>query len=135
MTEISNDPETTLFLDGLQKIVVDLNKARTQDAEAVAMIGSLADRLIKDGGAEDWAGFKDSLDAETLQSLSAKLGREIEDSGNNGQIKLAYAMQAVAASLVGARFSDIRVAKGVELLDDFIFAARDYYVRNAPKPN
>lgn len=135
MTELSNDPKTAVFLDGLQKVLVDLNAARTRDPEAVALIGSLAERLMKDTKADNWDVFKSELSAETRDQLVNTFGREIEDSGNKGQIKLAYAMQAVATSLVGARFNDERIVKGVELLDDFIVAARDFYVRNAPKPN
>ena len=124
-----------LFLDGLTKIVVDLDKARTRDAEAVALIGSLAHRMVQDTGQSDWIGLKRSLSADTLNGVIGKLSREIDASAAKGQIKLAYAMQAIAASLVGDRFEDRRIAMGIKLLDDFIAAASDYYVRNAQKPN
>jgi hypothetical protein len=129
------DPKSDHFLDGLVKIVTDLEKARTRDPEVVAMIGSLADRLINDAGKSDWPEVKASLSAEERKSLIGTFSREIQDSGSKGEIKTAYAMQAIAASLVGAGFDSERITTGVDLLDTFIAASRDYFVRNAPKPN
>lgn len=135
MTETTDDPKTTAFLEGLTLIMVDLDKARTHGPNVVAMIGSLADRLCTDAGKSDWPEVKAGLGKAELQSLIDTLSHEIEDSGKKGEIKPAYAMQAIAASLVGSTFSDERVSMGVALLDDFITDARNFFVANRPVPN
>ena len=124
-----------LFLDGLVKIVTDLDKGGTKDPEMLARIGSLADRLITRTETEDWSAFKKGLGADERKSIVGTFSREIEDSGNSGDIRTAYAMQAIAASIIGDGFNDERITPGVGLLDRYITAARNFYVRNAPKPN
>ncbi len=133
--ETTEDPRTEVLLDGLQKILVDLDQVRQRDPETMMLIGSLADRLCKDAGQPDWQEVKAALDDTARQSLIDTLSREIEDSGKKGEIKPAYAMQAIAASLVGAGLSDERVSAGIALLDDFITAARGFFQSNKPAVN
>jgi len=133
--ETTQDARTELLLDGLQKILVDLDQVRQRDPETMMLIGSLADRLCVDAGQPDWTEVKASLGDAERQSLIDTFSRKIEDSGNKGEIKPAYAMQAIAASLVGANMTDERVTKGIALLDDFITAARGFFQRNKSAVN
>ncbi len=133
--ETTTDARTELLLDGLQKILVDLNKVRTRDAETMMLIGSLADRLCNKAGKTSWPEVKAGLGDDERQSLIDTFSREIEDSGNKGEIKSAYAMQALATSLVGDKMTDERVTRGIALLDDFITAARGFFQRNKPAVN
>ena len=133
--ETTENARTEVLLDGLQKILVDLDQVRQRDPGTMMLIGSLADRLCVDAGQASWPEVKAALDDAARQSLIDKLSREIEDSGKKGEIKPAYAMQAIAASLVGSGMSDERVSGGIALLDDFITAARDFFVHNKPAVN
>jgi len=134
-TNASDDAKIAVFLDGLAEILADLDKISTSDPETTMLIGSLADRLCTDAGKDTWPEVKASLDDAERQSLVDTLAREIADSGKKRQIKTAYAMQAIAASLVGSRLADQRVSAGVALLDDFIAASRDFFQRNRPAAN
>ena len=129
------DKKAEAFASGLATILTDLDKGRRSDPEMSARIGSLADSLIKKVGAANWSDLKQRLSEADRRSTIDTLAREITDSGEKGDLRTAYAMQAVATSLVGAGFSDSRVTPGVDLLDRYIAAARDFFVANAPKPN
>ena len=129
------DRATEIFLDGLARILTDLKVVQKRDAEAVAMIGSLADRLIGSSGEKDWKSMKAGLTPEQRKSVIGTLTREIDDSSRRGQKKIAYAMQIAATSLIGDRFEDRRIAPGIQLLDSFIASSRDYFVRNAQPEN
>jgi len=129
------DPRINIYLDGLSKILVDLKKAAEHDSEAVMLIGSLADRLISEAGKTDWPEVKQGLSDAEHNSLVGTFSRKIADAEGEGRVKMAYALQAIATSLVGSRLDDERIAPGVELLDDFIAASRDFFRRNAPKAN
>lgn len=129
------DAKTEIFLDGLIKIVSDIDKGGRKDPDMVLRVGSLADQLIKSAGKPNWSAFKAGLSATERNNMIATFSREIEDSGEKGNIRMAYAMQAVAASIVGDGFDDERITPGIALLDRYIVASRDFFIRNAPKPN
>jgi hypothetical protein len=129
------DPKTAVFVDGLSKVLADLNEVRTRDPEAVMLIGSLADRLSKDSGKATWLEVKQGLSDAEHNSLVGTFVRQIDSAQAEGKIKVAYALQALATSLVGSRFQDKGIAAGVALLDDFIASARTFFAKNTPKTN
>ena len=131
----AEEAKADLFLNGLVTIVTDLDKGGTEDPEMVARIGSLADRLIRAAGAADWQALKHDLSDAARKSAINTFSREIADSNEKGDVRTAYAMQAVATSLIGTDFDDPRIAPGIDLLDRFITAARGFYITHAQKPN
>ena len=135
MAETKDDPKTIAFLEGLALVLTDLQKASARDPEAVMLIGSLADRIAKNAGEKDWNTVKLGLSETDHQYMVSTFARQIDETRAEGKTKVAYALQALATSLVGSRMDDERVTSGVAILDEAIASARDFFVQNAPKAN
>lgn len=118
-------------------VLADLQQNALDDDEAMWLLGSLAAGLIDDLGATDWASAKRSMDTATRDGLL----RTFETEGNvhhqAGRRKQAYAIQAMAVSLIAStQTSDPEIAVGEPLLDQLIDASAIAYRRQqATRPN
>ncbi len=121
------------FIGDLAKVLTDLEKVSERDPEAVLLIGSLAEHLIAKSGKNDWPETKASFSEDAFKNSLDTFSRQIAEAHRDGQVKIAYALQAMAISLAGSHFDDERVIQGVSLLDSFIAAACSFYKRNAPQ--
>ena len=135
MAETRDDPKTIAFLEGLALVLTDLQKGGTRDPETMMLIGSLADRIARNAGEKDWTTVKLGLSETDHQYMVSTFARQIDETRAEGKIKIAYALQALATSLVGSRIDDERVTSGIEILDQAIASSRDFFIQNAPKPN
>ena len=104
----------------LGAILADLNAAGLEDGEAMYVLGGATTGLIDRGGAKDWTSFKQGLPAADF----ARLLKQVETEGNqlvaDGKHKAAYALQALAVSLVASRQNDTVLRDGEQLLDAVI---------------
>lgn len=129
------DPQD-LFRRHLATVLADLQQVVGDDGEAVALIGSLATELSNTLGAVSWGAAKDAMSPanydELLQSFEKK-GNALHQAG---QTRQAYAVQALATSLVAATMRGDRViAEGEGLLDALIDRSVVLYRRHLASLN
>lgn len=120
------------FKRRLIAIVDDLNKAGRNDGEAMFLIGRLADTVCRKGRQRDWRTLKSNLTRADYDLLLAEFQREGSRAHAEGQGRLAYAFQALSASLVAKTQADRDVQAGAALLDTLLDAALANYRRNVP---
>lgn len=116
-------------------VLQDLQRDGTKDPAAMLLLGSLAADLARDLNTTTWSQAKQALSPGTYDTLL----RTLESAGNAhhaaGQEKHAYAIQALAVSLVArTQHADPDIVEGEKLLDAVINRAIVLY-RNQPKPN
>jgi hypothetical protein len=102
-------------------VLQDLQEAGARDGETMALIGSLAAELAASLNQQSWSGAKSVMTTETYNDLL----KTFETKGNGhhqaGRIKQAYALQALAVSLIAAtQRADQTMAQGEMLLDAII---------------
>jgi hypothetical protein len=123
------------FKAQLAAVLKDLNENGTKDKDAMFLIGSLAGQLISSAKAKTWQNLKASMSVSgfkaTLNSLQEQ-GQKLEKAGN---IKAAYAVQAIGVSLVANTMKDPDTAKGSKLLDALIAQAVIFYNKETIKRN
>ena len=132
MTEQTNtDARLADLRQRLAAVLRDLTEAGVDDGEAMYLLGGSTVGLIDRGGAKDWRGFKTGLPAADF----ARLLKQIEKEGNqlvaDGKDKAAYALQALALSLVASRQDDKMLHEGEQLLDTVIAASVAQYRKHA----
>jgi len=120
----------------LASVLRDLQTTAAEDGEAVAMIGSLAAQLADKVQRQKWSEAKDVMSPANR----AELLRSFETRGNTmhqaGQTKQAYAIQALAISLLaGTMRQDRNIAEGEGLLDALIDRAVVLYRRHLASLN
>jgi hypothetical protein len=85
------------------------------------LLGSLASDLADDFHSRDWSSAKRTMSPQTYDALL----RTFQDQGNEhhreGRTKHAYAIQALAVSLIAhSQRQDADIAQGAALLDEII---------------
>ena len=116
-------------------VLQDLQQDGTKDPAAMMLLGGLASDLARDFKAQDWSQAKQSLNAENYDGLL----KTFQSDGNAlhaaGQEKHAYAIQALAVSLIAiTQRADPDMVAGENLLDAIINRAVAVY-RSQSKPN
>lgn len=132
---LSESEKTAHFTEGLAVLIADLEKVSRNDQETVLLIGSLATNLIDKAEKPSWPELKSGLDGPDYDRLLATFLREGDAAQAEGKTKIAYAIQALATSLVGSHLNDQTIREGTGLLDQFIMSAVDFYRRNAEPSN
>jgi hypothetical protein len=112
----------------LSGVLADLMADGARDPETMWLIGSLTTEIIGKVKARSWAEFKETVSPQTYDRL---LG-DFQDTGNRlyqaGEVKRAYAMQALGISLVcSTQRNDAVLADGEKLLDAVIEGAVKMY--------
>jgi len=125
------------FRKRLALVLKDLKEAGAKDPESMWITGSLAAAIMERSGKKSWPETKAALDTNNYNSLIQQLetqGNELVAKGNE---KAAYAVQAVAVSVVAGRVDDPVVAEGNKLMDQLIDAAVKFFHQhpNSAKPN
>jgi len=109
------------FKQRFAAVLSDIQKSGAEDGEAMARIGSLASDLAGTLKQQTWAATKANMTTETYNDLLKvfeQRGNEYHQSGKN---KHAYAIQALAMSLVAATLrTDPQMAEGEKMLDAII---------------
>lgn len=118
----------------LAAVIADLKDNGVEDGEAMFLLGSLAGGLADDFKASNWVGAKNALTTETRNQVL----QAFQDQGNKhhseGRKKQAYAIQALAISLIASTLrADADIAAGEPLLDHIISAAETRFRTLTPK--
>lgn len=113
-----------------QRFITVLDDLRTdgvQDGEAMFMLGSLAAKMVAQGKVKSWSALKSNLSQEAYASLLSTMQTRGNDLAKQGSHKAAYALQALAVSLVARAQKDPDVLQGDKLLDQLIDSAVAQY--------
>ena len=103
------------------EVLTDLQQSGTKDGEAMAMLGTLAADIARPLGQTSWTGTKAVLNAKGYEELLVSFQKHGNALHKAGKTKQAYAMQALAVSLVArSQQADPDLAAGVKLLDALI---------------
>lgn len=135
---MADDQKKEDFKQRLAAVLEDLNQNARKDPEALWLMGSLAGRIVKSSGKKNWPELKAALSRENYDSLLKTFetqGNELHKQGNE---KAAYAVQAVAISLIASKMNDPDISRGDELLDQFINQTVKMYNKantETPQPN
>jgi hypothetical protein len=120
----------------LAALLRDLQDGGGQDGEAMAMIGALAGELALSHKQQSWSATKGVMSRQTYNALLEKFRDSGNDNVQAGRIRNAYAIQAVALSLVAAtQRDDPQTAEGERLLDVAIDHTVAVYLRNRRQQN
>lgn len=122
MTDDTQTPDPhQQFRQKFSAVLQDLQATAQEDGEAMALIGVVAMRIADKLGQQSWTDTKGVMTAanyaEVLQAFDEK-GNAFHKAGSTKQ---AYAVQALATSLVArSRRQDPAIAEGEQLLDALI---------------
>lgn len=99
-------------------VLTDLQQAGAEDGEAMALIGHLASDLATSVGQQNWASAKANMTPEIYNDLLKIFEQRGNEYHQAGKQKHAYAIQALAMSLISATMrSDPQLAQGEKMLD------------------
>ena len=119
----------------LATVLADIKQNGKDDPEAIWMIGSLAATLIDKAKAASWPALKEALTAAAYDKLLADFQAQGNALYQSGELKRAYAIQALGISLVcRTQRADHLMRDGEKLLDSMIAGAVALY-RKSQKPN
>jgi hypothetical protein len=112
----------------LAALLVDLRDEAPKDPEAIWLIGSLASDLTLKAKTPNWKAFKQKMTPDVYRTLV----RDFQEQGNKlyqqNKRRHAYAVQALAISIVAStQRIDPQMREGEALLDGFIERALTAY--------
>lgn len=115
------------FRQRLGAVLKDLGEDGVKDGEAMFMLGSLAAKMADQGRVKSWSALKSGISAEAYKSLLGTMQTRGNDLMRDGHRKAAYALQALAVSLVARSQTDAKIQQGAKLLDQLINSAVAQY--------
>lgn len=109
------------FKQRFATVLADLQQTGVNDGEAMGFIGSLGFELAHKLQQDSWSGAKTVITAETYNGLLKSFETQGNSLHQSGKAKQAYAIQALAVSLIaGTQRQDPQMAAGEKLLDAII---------------
>jgi hypothetical protein len=123
------------FKQRLAAVLADLNANGKDDGEAMFLLGSGAARICDMTSQPSWVAMKQAISMTDFNRLLEQCRVEGNKFVAEGQNKAAYAIQALALSLVARTQADPDIRTGEQLLDSVIDAALANVRKHAPKPN
>ncbi|GLQ53529.1 hypothetical protein [Devosia nitrariae] len=121
------------FKTGLAAVVDDLHKAGTKDAEAMLLLGRLASDLSGQIKASNWSQAKKRMSRADYNTLLESFREGGNTHVQEGRIKQAYAVQALAMSLIAPTYTSPEIKQGGQLLDELIDRTIVFYRRSRKK--
>jgi len=123
------------FKQRLAAVLEDLKVSGVEDGEAMFFLGNFATRVCDSVKKVGWTDVKNVITTADYDRLL----KEFETEGNRlyreGNLKAAYALQALAMSLVARTQADPQVKSGEVLLDIVIDTAIGNYRKHAKPKN
>ena len=102
-------------------VLQDLQQNGSKDAEAMLLLGSLANDLAGNLKTTSWTGAKSRVSGKSYETLLHAFESQGTEHHAAGRKKHAYAIQVLAVSLVAAtQRNDPQMAAGEALLDQII---------------
>ncbi|MBD8064141.1 hypothetical protein IC608_01445 [Devosia sp. PTR5] len=124
------------FKQRFAAVIRDLHEAGGEDGEAMAILGSMAGELALANKKPSWSAFKQGLTNDTYRQLIAAFTEKGNEHHQAGRHKQAYAIQALAMSVVAmTQRADADVAAGEKLLDQAIDHTAKTYIALRAKQN
>jgi hypothetical protein len=109
------------FKQRFAAVLGNIHKTSAEDGEAMALIGSLAAELAGDLQQQNWSTAKSVMAPRTYNDLLKIFEKRGNEAHQAGRTKHAYAIQALAMSLIaGTMRSDPQMAEGEKMLDALI---------------
>lgn len=118
---MSEPTKEELFKQRFAAVLKDLHDAGGEDGEAMAILGSMAGELALANNQTSWTAFKQGLGNDTYRQLLTAFEEKGNEHHKAGRTKQAYAIQALAMSVIAmTQRADADVAAGERLLDQAI---------------
>jgi hypothetical protein len=128
--------EQAEFRTRFASVLADLRESGTKDAEAMWMLGSLAAQIIDKSNQKTWGALRTGLSRADYDHILTDFQTQGNALAAAGKTKPAYAMQALAVSIVAGTFSEPLMTDGSKLLDEIVDRAVGFYRANQePKAN
>lgn len=109
------------FKQRFAAVLADIQKTGAEDGEALGLIGHLANDLAKSLQQPNWSTAKKVITPQTYNDLLKIFEQRGNEYHREGKTKHAYAIQALALSLISATMrSDPQMAQGEIFLDAVI---------------
>lgn len=122
------------FKQRFAAVLSDIQKSGAEDGEALALIGSLASDLAGTLKQQTWIAAKANMTTQTYNDLLKVFEQRGNEYHQAGKSKHAYAIQALAMSLVAATLrTDPQMAEGEKMLDAIIDRSVAVYQTQALK--
>ena len=122
------------FKERFVAVLEDLRSNGGKDPEAMFLIGSLAARLVDRAKQPSWAAYKANMAPQVYGKLLSDFQQQGNDFHKEGKAKHAYAIQALAVSLIArTQGADPQMAAGEALLDQIIDYTVAVYRREKQK--
>lgn len=103
------------------KTLQHIEEQGSKDQETMFLLGSLAADLADTTGQKSWSAAKATMSPQAAQALLKTIVAQGNEHHAAGQLKAAYAIQALGASLiVSTQRNDPHMATGEKLLDALI---------------
>lgn len=119
------------FKQRLAAVLEDLHSHGVDDGEAMFLLGSFASRIVADSKSKSWVNLKSRMNMQDYQSMLKMMEARGNTLVKEGKGKAAYAIQALAVSLVARAQKDPVVLQGDKLLDKLIDASIRQYRKHA----
>ncbi|GHA16086.1 hypothetical protein GCM10007989_08880 [Devosia pacifica] len=119
------------FKQRMKSVLQDLESRGRRDPEAMWLLGGIASGLAREFGVSNWTLAKRRISRQTYDVLIDKFQEEGNHHHREGRIKQAYAIQALALSLIAPTQPDLQVRQGGHLLDQLIDRAILFYRQGA----
>lgn len=121
------------FKQRFAAVLSDIQKSGAEDGEAMSLIGHLAADLADTMQQQTWAAAKANMTTQTYNDLLKVFEQRGNEYHQAGKTKHAYAIQALAMSLIAATMrSDPQVAMGEKVIDTIINRSVAIYRNLAP---
>lgn len=111
------------FIAGFHDAVDRLDREARHDNQAMWLLGSLAARLVREAGADNWTDLKLRIGPTALAELVTTLNAQADAHAAAGKAKPAYVAHLLALSLVAGRVDDATVRQRDQMLNTFIDTA------------
>ena len=120
MTDDKDNKIEMGFKSQLATVLKNLDSHGTKDREAMWLIGSLASSLVDNGRATSWPNLKSRISESGFKAMLHSLQQQGAKFQTEKETKKAYAVQAIAISLVADSMKDPETKTGGKLLDEMI---------------
>jgi len=118
----------------LAAVLADLNQSGRKDTEAMWLLGGFASELATRLKAPSWSAAKARITRSTYNTLLDRFRIEGNAHYREGRAKQAYAIQALAMSLIAPTQDDAEIVAGGKQLDTIIDRALLFYRQTKASP-
>lgn len=116
------------FASQFHRLVDELDRNGRRDTQIMLLLGSLAARLIREAGADNWTDLKLRISDRSLKEVVETLDAQAAGYVAEGRTKPAYVARLLGISLAAGRLADPDLLRRDQMLNSFIDAAADVVI-------